>query len=199
MKLIYGTANSHKKQQVEEFFNAVGINIEILDLKDIGFNEEIIEDGKTFEENSMIKAKTIYEYCKNNNIKGFLVTDDSGLCVDCLNGEPGIYSARYAGDHAPQEIVLKKLLDNIEKTGDKTRSAKFVCVLTVVLENGEFRQIRGETLGRISNNIGPLGKLTYGPVFIPEGFNRVMNELKPEELGTTYREKAFMKLIEMIG
>lgn len=202
MKIIYGTTNIQKKKQVEDFFKATNVeNIELVTLKDIGFTEEIIEDGATFEENSFKKAKAVYSYCKNNKIDGIIVTDDAGLCVDCLNGEPGIYSGRYASldeHNASQEANIKKLLKNIEKTGDTKRKAKFICVLTAILQNGEIKQVRGETIGRIAKTPGPMGKLTYGPVFIPEGFNRVMNELKDEELGSTHREKAFLELLKII-
>lgn len=198
MNIIYGTSNLGKKRQVEDFFNATNVDIELVCLKDIGFDKEIIEDGTTFEENSMIKAKAVQSFCKEKNIEGIIVTDDTGLCVDCLNGEPGIYSARYAGDHAPQEVAIEKLLKNIEKTGDKERKAKFVCVLTAVLPNGEIKQVRGETSGKIAEKPGTMGKLTFGPVFIPEGFDRVMNDLKDEELGSTHREKAFLELLKII-
>lgn len=203
MKIIYGTTNLKKKQQVEDFFKATGItNLELISAKDIGFFEEIIEDGKTFEENSLIKAKAIKKFCDKNKIEGIVVTDDTGLCVDCLNGEPGIYSARYVSkkehpnDH--QEASIKKLLENIEKTGDKERKAKFVCVLTAIMQNGDIKQVRGETLGTIAKTPGPMGKLTYGPIFIPEGFNKCMNELRDDELGTTHREKAFLELLKIL-
>ena len=82
MKIIYGTTNNGKVNQVKEFFEATGVNdIEFLSLKDIGFTDEIIEDGKTFEENSMIKAKAIKEFCNKKEIKEIIVTDDTGLCV----------------------------------------------------------------------------------------------------------------------
>lgn len=199
MKIIYGTSNLGKIKQVEDFFKATNVDVDIISLKDIGFDKEIIEDGATFEENSMIKAKEIQKFCKEKGIKDItIVTDDTGLCVDCLNGEPGVHSARYAGDHAPQEVVIEKLLKNIEKTGGKQRKAKFVCVLTAVLPNGEIKQVIGKTLGKIAEKPGTMGKLTYGPVFIPGGFDRVMNDLKDEELGTTHREKAFLELIKLI-
>lgn len=196
MKIIYGTGNSAKKKQVEDFFKATKVDVEIVSLKDIGFDKDIVEDGATFEENSMIKAKEIQKFCKENNIEGIIVTDDTGLCVDCLNGEPGVRTARYAGDHAEQDVAINKLLTNIDKTGDKERRAKFVCVLTAILKNGEIKQVRGETLGRIAKTPGTMGKLTYGPIFIPDGFDRVMNDLTDEELGTTHREKAFLELLK---
>ena len=198
MKLIYGTGNVNKKEQVESFFKAMSIDVEITSLKEIKFDREIIENGTTFEENSLIKALAIKEFCDEKNIKGIIVTDDSGLCVNALNGLPGVHSARYAGDHAPQEVTLKKLLDEMEKIKSKDRSAKFECVLTAILEDGQRIVAKGETLGRIKHKPGPMGKLTYGPIFVPDGFDRCLNELKPEELGNTHREKAFLELIEKI-
>ena len=137
MKIIYGTGNKGKKQQVEDFLKTTDLDVELLTLQDIGFHEEIEENGTTFEENSMIKAKAIQQYCNDKKIHEIIMTDDAGLCVDSLNGEPGVYSARYAGDHAPQEVTLKKLLDNMKAVGDTKRTATFVCVLTAILPNGE--------------------------------------------------------------
>lgn len=196
MKFIYGTGNKAKVQQVADFFKAINKPIEIISLKDIAFSEEIEENGSTFEENSMIKAKAIKAFCEKKGINEIIVTDDTGLCVDSLNGEPGIYSARYAGDHAPQEASIKKLLSNMENIEEEKRTAKFVCVLTAIMPDGKIIVARGETKGKIAKEPGPLGKLTYGPIFIPEGFNKVMNELTDEELGTTHRQKAFLELIE---
>ena len=203
MKIIYGTTNKGKINQVKEFFEATGVKeIEFLSLKDIGFTDEIVEDGKTFEENSMIKAKVIKEFCDKQEIKEIIVTDDTGLCVECLNGEPGIYSGRYASKDmlhdASQVDNINKLLENMKKTGSQNRNAKFICVLTAVLPNGEIKQVRGECLGKIAEKPGQMGKLTYGPVFIPEGSDKVMNEMKPEEIGNTHREKAFLELLKIL-
>ena len=202
MKIIYATTNEQKKSQIEHFFKAVNIkNIEMVTLKDIGFTEEIEETGSTFEENSMIKAKKVEEYARKNDIKGIIVADDTGLCVDALNGEPGIYSGRYAGENGhngTQEANIKKVLENLDKTKDKDRKAKFVCVLTAILEDGKIEQVRGECKGSIAKKIGPMGKLTYGPIFIPEGFNKVINEMEDKELGITHREKAFMELLKIL-
>ena len=198
MKIIYGTGNQDKLNQVRSFVNTMGYNYEFIGLKEIGFNEEIEESGITFEENSLIKANAIKDFCKKKNIDYIIVTDDAGLCVDALGGEPGIYSARYAGDHAAQDVTLKKLLDNMKGVKKEDRTAMFVCVLTVIMPNGEKLVIRGETKGIIAEKPGTMGKLTYGPVFIPQGFNRVMNDLTDEELGTTHREKAFLELFKRL-
>lgn len=198
MKIIYGTSNQHKIEQVEEYLKYKKADIEIISLKDIGFNEEIEETGETFEENSLIKANAIKSFCKKNNINLPIMTDDAGLCVDALNGEPGVYSARYAGDHAPQIVCINKVLDKMKDVPDEKRTAKMVCVLTLVMPDGKEKAVRGETLGRIVRTPGPLGKLTYSPIFVPDGFNKTMNELTEEELGETHREKALNKLLEYI-
>lgn len=197
MKIIYGTGNSGKKNQIEDFLKVRNLgNIELLSLKDIDFHEDIEENGVTFEENSMIKAKAIKKYCDSKNIHEIIMTDDAGLCVDSLDGEPGVYSARYAGDHAPQEVVLKKLLDNMKAVNDTKRTATFVCVLTAILPDGKEIVVRGEAKGKIAETPGTMGKLTYGPIFIPAGFDCVMNDLSDEDLGITHREKALIQLVE---
>ena len=196
MKLIYGTTNKGKLNQVKEYLEYKKANIELLSLQDINFNEDVEENGTTFEENSMIKARAIRKFCDENNIEIPVVTDDAGLCIDALNGEPGVYSARYAGDHAPQNISINKVLDKMKNVEDEKRTAKFVCVLTLIMPNWKIYVERGETLGKITKTPGPLGKLTYGPIFIPDGFNKTMNELTEEELGETHREKALNKIIE---
>lgn len=198
MRFIYGTGNQGKINQVKDFFNTQNRQLEILSLKDIGFTGEIIEDGKTFEENSMIKAKAIEKFCIEHDIHEVIITDDTGLCVDALDGRPGVYSARYAGDHAPQEAAIAKLLNEMKEVSDEKRTAQFICVLTAVLPSGKYLEAKGVTKGKIATKPGILGKLTYGPIFIPNGFSCVMNEIPDEELGKTHREKAFLEMIQKI-
>lgn len=198
MKIIYGTSNKEKIEQVKSLIKLENADIEIISLKDINFNEDIEENGTTFEENSLIKAKVIKDFCKKNNINNIIITDDAGLCVDALNGEPGVHSARYAGDHASQEKSIEKLLNNMKDVDEPNRTAQFVCVLTAILENGEMIVCRGETKGKIAKKAGPMGNLTYMPVFIPEQYDRVMNELSEEELKVTHREKAFLEMIKKL-
>lgn len=201
MKMIYGTGNANKVKDIKSIINAHGKSWDVLSLKDIGFNIDIDENGKTFEENSKIKALAVREYCIKNKVDyDIITTDDAGLCVDCLNGEPGIYSARYAGENATQEEILNKLLKNIEATGDKQRKAKFVCVLTSYLKDGTEIVSKGECLGTIAKQIKNLGGLTYSPVFIPNGYDVPMSELSAEEYekAHNHREKAFSDLLKNI-
>ena len=201
MKMIYGSSNANKVKDIKSIIKAHGADIEVISLKDIGFTGEIVEDGETFEENSEIKATAVKQFCDKNQIEyDIITTDDAGLCVDCLNGEPGVYSARYAGEHATQEESLGKLLRNIEKTGDTKRTAKFVCVLTSFLKDGTKIVSRGECNGKIAKQVKELGGLTYSPVFIPDGYDVPMSELSAEEYekAHNHRDKAFSQLLAQI-
>lgn len=201
MKMIYGSSNVNKVKDIKSIIKAHGADIEVISLKDIGFTGEIVEDGETFEENSEIKATAVKQFCDKNQIEyDIITTDDAGLCVDCLNGEPGVYSARYAGEHATQEESLGKLLSNIEKTGDTKRIAKFVCVLTSFLKDGKKIVSRGECNGKIAKQVKKLGGLTYSPVFIPDGYDVPMSELSAEEYekAHNHRDKAFRQLLAQI-
>jgi len=183
MKIIYGTTNKAKVEAMYGIVKNYGFDAEIFTLKDIGFTDEIVEDGTTFEENSLIKAKAISEFCKKNNILDkIILTDDAGLCVDYLNGAPGIYTGRYAGDHAPQIDNINKLLENMKEcTNIEDRTCKLVCVLTAILLDGSVYTARGECTGTIAFNHGKLGGLTFGPVFIPKGFDKPMGDMEEKE------------------
>lgn len=201
MKMIYGTSNVNKVKDIKAIIAAHGADLEVVSLKDIGFSGDIEENGTTFEENSEIKAIAVKQFCDENNIKyDIITTDDAGLCVDCLNGEPGVYSARYAGENATQEDCLKRLLSNIEKTGDIERKAQFICVLTSFLKDGTKIVSRGECFGTIAKQIKKLGGLTYSPVFIPDGYTVPMSELSAEEYekAHNHRDKAFSQLLAQI-
>ena len=200
MKLIFGTTNKRKTEDLQNIINEMNLDIEVIGMEDIGWNRgEIDENGRSVEENSLIKAQAILSFCQEHDIHYPIMTDDAGLFVDALNGEPGVYSARYAGDHAPQIDAINKVLGKMKNVKDEERTAKFVCVLTLVLKDGRTKVVRGETFGKITKEPGPLGKLTYGPIFIPDGFCKTMNELTPEEMGMTHREKALNKLIDFLN
>ncbi len=200
MNIIYGTTNKEKCIALNKILKNLNIDAKIENLKDIGFTDEIIEDGETFERNSEIKALAVKRFCDSKNIKGkIIITDDAGLCVDMLNGEPGVYTARYAGENATQKESLDKLLKNMEKEKDlNKRTATFVCVLTAILENGEKIVARGECLGKIAKKYNMLGGLTYAPVFIPEGFSKTMREMDESEYAESHnhREKAMKKIVK---
>lgn len=190
MKVIYGTKNKNKILEMQKYLKKK--NIEVISLEDIGFKEDIIEDGDTFLANSLIKAKAIKKYCQDNNINYPILTDDAGLCVKALDNRPGVYTARYVGDHAPQIECINKLLGELQQVSN--REAAFYCALTFVLAN-EFIQVEGCKEGTISNKIGKLGGFTFGPIFIPKGYDKPYNELEEFE---THRALAIKKLINVL-
>ena len=199
MEIIYGTSNKNKVISMTKILKENNVDAKLYMLADIGFNQEIVEDGKTFEENSAIKATAIKKFCDENNIKDkIIITDDAGLCVDKLNGEPGVYSARYAGENATQVQKLEKLLDKMKKyEKQEDRTCVFVCVLTAILPKGEKIVARGECKGTVAKTLGKLGGLTYVPIFIPEGFDKPLSDLdkKTYEATHNHRDIAVKKLI----
>ena len=201
IEIIYGTGNKAKVEAMKKIIREHDFNVSIQTLKDINFNEEIIEDGKTFEENSEIKARAIQKFCEKNNIKNkIIITDDAGLCIDKLNGEPGVYTARYAGENPTQTENITKVLDNMKQyTNPEDRSCTFVCVLTaIIMESNEKIVARGECKGSIAMTPGRLGGLTYGPIFIPEGFSEPMSEMPEEkyEAVHNHRDIAMKKIMQ---
>lgn len=202
MEIIYGTHNKAKIEAMKRIIKTNGFDAKLITPKDIGFNQDIVEDGNTFEENSEIKAKAIKEYCDNKKITGkIIVTDDAGLCVDKLNGEPGVYTGRYAGENPTQEENLNKLLNNMkEYTNMEDRTCKFVCVLTAILPNGEKIVARGECKGSIALEPGKLGGLTYGPVFIPDGFSKPMGDMDEAEYASVHnhRDLAMKEIVDSL-
>ena len=201
MEIIYGTHNMYKVEAACKSIKKHKLDVKILTTKDIGFDKDIVEDGNTFEENSEIKAKAIKEYCDAKRIKGIILADDAGLCVDVLNGEPGIYTSRYAGENPTQEENINKLLNNLKPYKEmKDRTCKLVCVLTTILPNGEKIVTKGECKGSIALKPGKFGGLTYGPVFIPYGFDKPMGDMEEKEYEKVcnHREVAINKLISIL-
>ena len=199
MEIIYGTSNKNKVISMTKILKENNVNAKLYTLSDMGFNKEIIEDGKTFEENSYIKAMAIKKFCDENGIKDkIIITDDAGLCIDKLNGEPGVYSARYAGENATQIQILEKVLGKMKNYQNKEdRTCTFVCVLTAILPTGEKNVARGECKGTVAKTPGKLGGLTYVPIFIPDGFEVPLSDLdeKTYEATHNHRDLAVKQLL----
>ena len=143
---------------------------ELLSLDDIGFEGDIEENGTTFEENAMIKAKAVHDFC------GLAVfADDSGICADALGGEPGIYSARYAGEDKNDRANIDKLIANLKDKSDK--SGYFVCVVAYIDENGKQHLFRGECHGTIIDELRGENGFGYDPIFYLEEYGKTFAEI----------------------
>lgn len=185
MKIIFATNNLHKLAEINEISKNSNIEF-ILPEKDFAPNET----GKTFEENSYIKA---FEAAKLT--KSISLADDSGLCIESLNGEPGIYSARY--ESTPQKRIEKvlKLLD-----GSKNRNAKFVCSMTLVDECGNVINSEiGECHGRIAEFPSGINGFGYDPIFIPDGYDITIADMSEDlKNSLSHRSVALLKMIDYI-
>lgn len=160
MKLVFATNNKHKLDEVRSI---LGDKIEILSLKDIDCFEDIPETADTLEGNALIKARYIY-----NKFGVDCFADDTGLEVESLGGEPGVYSARYAGEECDSEANMQKLLQNL--TGKNNRNAQFRTVIALII-NGEEKLFNGIVKGKISNEKMGNSGFGYDPIFIPDGFS----------------------------
>ena len=169
MKLVFATNNKHKLEEVRAI---VGNRVEILSLNDINCNDEIPETADTLQGNALIKARYIYE---KYGVDCF--ADDTGLEVEALDGAPGVYSARYAGEECNSEANMQKLLQNL--TGKSERSAQFRTVIALII-NGEEKLFNGVVKGEIST--GKMGDSGFGydPIFIPEGFSQSFAQMSSE-------------------
>lgn len=202
MKLIFGTTNKRKTEDLQSIINEMNLEIEVVSMEDIGWDRgEIDETGTTIEENSLIKAQAILSFCQDHDIHYPIMTDDAGLFVDALNGEPGIYTARYADDELeldpslPKYQCVVKLLRNMN--GEENRKAKYRCCVTCMMPNGDYYQEIGESEGTIANDIiGELKKPYFYSVFILNDTNVAFNDLKGEELDNTYRYNAIRKSLK---
>lgn len=186
-KIVLATSNPHKIEEINAITQNIGIEFI---LPPAGFDPE--ENGKTFEENALIKAK---EANKLTNMP--TLADDSGLCVDALNGAPGIYSARYA-ESAPKRI--EKLLNELKDVPFEKRGAKFVCAMALLDKNGNLLFAdRGECQGKIGLSTKGQNGFGYDPVFIIDGKESTMSELSEDEKNTlSHRANALNKVINFL-
>lgn len=182
MKIIFATGNAHKVQEVRSMLPQ---GIEIQSLKDIGFTHELPETQDTIEGNSLQKAETLG---KALGIACF--AEDTGMEVEALNGEPGVYSARYAGENASYEDNVQKVLSRLE--GEKDRRARFKTVITYY-NAGNFVQFEGITEGTILEQPRGENGFGYDPIFIPDGADKTYAEMTLDEKNSySHRKKSFV-------
>ncbi|CUS96643.1 XTP/dITP diphosphohydrolase [Candidatus Kryptobacter tengchongensis] len=198
MKLVLATKNKHKVEEIKQILkiyldDELYSRIEILSAGDFIGVPEIEEDGKTYIENALKKAKEIHKFTGLPSI-----ADDSGIEVDFLNGEPGVYSARYAGLRATDEENNRKLLKKLEGVPLEKRTATFKCVIAYVNKNEE-KIFEGETKGKVIFEPRGMGGFGYDPLFVPDGYELTYAEM-PEDLKNkiSHRSKAIQKFAEFL-
>jgi len=187
IEIVLASSNAHKVKEINAIANAHGINF--VKVKE-GFDP--VEDGETFEANSAIKAKAASVLMKT-----YALADDAGLCVDELDGRPGIYSARYAPTQAEK---IAKLLDELKNIPDNKRTAHFVCSMTLTNANGDIvHTTKGICNGKIAHSPYGNGGFGYDPIFIVDSLNKTMAEFSLDEKNTlSHRAKALLPMIKWI-
>jgi XTP/dITP diphosphohydrolase len=187
MKIVLATHNLHKVEEMKKILS--DMPVELLSLDSFPAIGEIIEDGTTLEENARKKAQVVYQYT------GLLsLADDTGLEVDVLGGEPGVYSARYAGENSTYKENNEKLLVALSNVPPEKRTAKFKCVISIIGKNIDEIAV-GEVNGRISTEARGKNGFGYDPLFIPDGFLKTYAEMEPElKNQLSHRAKALEKV-----
>ncbi|MGG7145095.1 XTP/dITP diphosphatase [Clostridium nigeriense] len=197
-KLVIASNNEGKIKEIKKVL--ANLPIEVLSLKDMGLDIDVEEDGLTFEDNAKKKSVEIYKELIKKGENNFIVmSDDSGLEVDYLNGEPGVFSARYAGEHGNDKKNNEKLLLNLSGVNNENRKARFVCQLALISDKNEYRTLRGTVEGYILEKEKGHGGFGYDPLFFYEPLNRSFGELTMEEKNKiSHRGVALQKVKEII-
>lgn len=191
-KLIFATSNAGKMKEIREILK--DLDVEILSMKEVGIDVDIVEDGKTFEENARIKARAI------RDLAGCLVlADDSGLEVDALNKEPGIYSARYMGEDTPYDLKNANIIERLSGLTGSERSARFVCVIAAAFPDGTEETRRATIEGQIA--LAPAGENGFGydPIFYVPEYGCTTAQLSSEQKNEiSHRGKALRAMKEVL-
>ena len=180
-KIIFATGNADKMKEIRQILS--DLDAEVLSMKEAGIQADVVEDGQTFEENALIKATTIADIARKmpEYKNAVVLADDSGLEIDALNKEPGIYSARYMGEDTSYDIKNQALIDRLEGVPDEKRTARFVCAIAAALPDGSAEVVRGTMEGRIGYEITGENGFGYDPIFYLPQFGCSSAELEPEK------------------
>ena len=179
--IIFATGNKNKMIEIRMILADLGCKI--LSQKEAGIQADVVEDGQTFEENALIKATTIADIARKmpEYKNAVVLADDSGLDIDALNKEPGIYSARYMVEDTSYDIKNQALIDRLEGVPDEKRTARFVCAIAAALPDGSTEVVRGTMEGRIGYEITGENGFGYDPIFYLPQFGCSSAELEPEK------------------
>ena len=197
-KIIFATGNEHKMIEIRAILSDLGA--EILSQKEAGIKADVVEDGATFEENAMIKATEIAKIANQmpEYKNAVVLADDSGLEIDYLNKEPGIYSARYMGEDTSYDIKNQTLLDRLEGVPDEKRTARFVCAIAAAFPDGKTITRRGTIEGIIGYEERGENGFGYDPIFFLPEYGKSTAELSPEEKNTISHRGNALRLIKEV-
>lgn len=174
-RIIFATGNENKMKEIHMILSDLGVPI--YSMKEVGIDIDIVEDGTTFEENALIKAKAIAKLLPED----IILSDDSGLEIDYLEKAPGIYSARFAGTETSYDIKNRLLLDKLEGVPDEKRTARFVCAIAAIFPDGTSETVRGTIEGIIGHEIAGENGFGYDPIFYVPEYGCTSAEMEPDK------------------
>ena len=193
MKIVAATNNAGKLKEIDAILGALGY--EVVSLKQMGIEIDVEETGTTFEENALLKARAVAAFTECA-----VIADDSGLCVDALGGEPGVYSARYAGEGASDDMLIEKLLKNMKGIEREKRGAYFVSVVALVMPDKTEFVAEGKAYGYITTEPDGEGGFGYDPVFYSDEIGKTYARMSSEEKNSiSHRGRALIKLKDMLA
>ena len=196
-KIIFFFGNQGKMREIRAILQDT--EAEILSMKEAGVFIDIVEDGTTFAENAMIKAKAVAQVLAQKKELGadcVVLADDSGLEIDCLGGEPGVYSARYLGEETPFTVKSQDFLRRLAGVADKERTARFVCAIAAVWPDGETAVTLGTIEGRIGHELKGENGFGYDPIFYLPEYGRTAAELTDEEKNAISHRSRALELMK---
>lgn len=198
-KLVIASNNKGKIKEIRELLE--GFNLNVVSLSDENIDIDVVEDGETFEENVKKKASEICEYLLDRGDSEFIVmADDSGLEVDYLNGEPGVYSARYAGEHGNDDKNNEKLIENLKFVKFEDRTARFICKLAIMDSNKNYKSVTGHVEGHILEEINGTKGFGYDPLFYCDELKKSFGEASSIEKNlVSHRGRALMEIKSRIN
>lgn len=195
IRLVLASRNRHKVAEVTRIFADAGLDADLLGADAVPDLPEVAETGETFGQNASLKADAVAAAA---GIPA--VADDSGLCVDALNGMPGVLSARWAGGHGDDAANLTLLLDQLADVPDERRGAHFACAAALAVPGGARRVVEGRVDGRLAHEPRGAGGFGYDPIFVPDGYTRTTAELSDAEKdAVSHRGRAFRELAAVVG
>ena len=193
--ILLATGNQDKATELKAM---LGADFEVQTMRDFGIDMDIIEDGLTFEANALIKVRALQPYVIGKDL--IIMGDDSGLSVDCLNGAPGIYSARYAGDHVSYADNNQKLLQEMADVPEENRGAAFITAIAMILPDGRELTCEGLVRGKIAFDYCGASGFGYDPLFIHEASGRCYGDMsKAEKNRLSHRAVAVEKAREILS
>lgn len=197
-RIVFATGNMGKMREIREILK--DFDMEVVSMKEAGVECDVEENGSTFTENSFLKARAVAAKCKEAGYEDIVLADDSGLVVDALNGEPGIYSARYLGEDTPYSIKNAKIIERLEGIPDEKRTARFVCAIACVMPDGREMCRECTYEGRIGYEERGKNGFGYDPIFYLPDRGCYSGEIDPEEKNRiSHRGKALRAVRDMLA